>query len=94
MSDFSIYIELYNDTHSTLKFKSKTETRGCWESMPPLTIAPFKNVSFVMEKLSSDVPSGSEGTVTYQVAVPDTNEEGDNSTTDVTFTVSFIKSRK
>jgi hypothetical protein len=52
--------------------------------MPPLTIAPFKNVSFVMEKLSSDVPSGSEGTVTYQVAVPDTNEEGDNSTTDVT----------
>jgi hypothetical protein len=37
-----------------------------------------------MEKLSSDVPSGSEGTVTYQVAVPDTNEEGDNSTTDVT----------
>jgi hypothetical protein len=43
MSDFSIYIELYNDTHSTLKFKSKTETRGCWESMPPLTIAPFKH---------------------------------------------------
>jgi hypothetical protein len=34
--------------------------------MPPLTIAPFKNVSFFMEKLSSDVPSGSEGTVTYQ----------------------------
>jgi hypothetical protein len=42
-----------------------------------------------MEKLSSDVPSGSEGTVTYQVAVPDTNEEGDNSTTDVTFTAKF-----
>jgi hypothetical protein len=38
-----------------------------------------------MEKLSSDVPSGSEGTVTYQVAVPDTNEEGDNSTTDAKF---------
>ncbi|CAC9455857.1 hypothetical protein [uncultured Gammaproteobacteria bacterium] len=89
MSDFSIYIELYNDTHSTLKFKSKTATRGGWISMPPLTIAPFKNVSFFMEKLSSDVPSGSEGTVTYQVAVPDTNEEGDNSTTDVTFTAKF-----
>jgi hypothetical protein len=43
-----------------------------------------------MEKLSSDVPSGSEGTVTYQVAVPDTNEEGDNSTTDVTFTAKMI----
>jgi hypothetical protein len=42
-----------------------------------------------MEKLSSDVPSGSEGTVTYQAAVPDTNEEGDNSTTDVTFTAKF-----
>jgi hypothetical protein len=52
---------LYNDTHSTLKFKSKTATRGGWVSMPPLTIAPFKNVSFFMEKLSSDVPSGSEG---------------------------------
>jgi hypothetical protein len=49
-------------------------------------------VSFVMEKLSSDVPSGSEGTVTYQVAVPDTNEEGDNSTTDVTFIARFCDS--
>jgi hypothetical protein len=36
--------------------------------------------------------AGSEGTATYQAVVPDTNEEGNNSTINVTFLVRFCDS--
>jgi hypothetical protein len=52
---------------------------------PPPAITPSqKDASFSMQDPSM-AAAGSEGTVTYHVVVPSTNEEGDNSTTDVTF---------
>ncbi len=92
MADLSTYIELHNNTPYTLKFASETEVHGDWNVRPPATIASLKSASFSMKDPSWIIPAGSEGTVTYQVAVPDTNEEGDNSTTDVTFTAKFCDS--
>jgi hypothetical protein len=49
--------------------------------MPPPAITPSqKDASFSMQDPSM-AAAGSEGTVTYHVVVPSTNEEGDNSTT-------------
>jgi hypothetical protein len=41
-----------------------------------------------------DFFKGSEGTVTYHVVVPNSNEEGDNSTTDVTFIARFLLTKR
>jgi hypothetical protein len=38
------------------------------------------------------IPAGSEGAVTYQVAVPDTNEESNKPPINVTFIVRFCDS--
>ncbi|VVM17323.1 hypothetical protein BSPWISOXPB_7216 [uncultured Gammaproteobacteria bacterium] len=49
-----------------------------------LPIGSFDSASFSM-KDPSGAAAGSEGTATYQAVVPDTNEEGNNSTINVTF---------
>jgi hypothetical protein len=92
MADLSTYIELHNNTPYTLKFASETEVHGDWNVRPPATIASLKSASFSMKDPSWIIPAGSEGTVTYQVAVPDTNEESNKPPINVTFTVRFCDS--
>ena len=92
MPDLSTYMTFYNNTPYTLKLKDKTAAHGNWKVLPPSTITPSeKGVSFCM-KDPSMAAAGSKGTVTYHVVVPNSNEEGDNSTTDVTFTARFCDS--
>ncbi|CAC9447387.1 hypothetical protein BSPLISOX_2938 [uncultured Gammaproteobacteria bacterium] len=92
MADLSTYIELHNNTPYTLKFASETEVHGDWNVRPPATIASLKSASFSMKDPSWIIPAGSEGTVTYQVAVPDTNEESNKPPINVTFIVRFCDS--
>ncbi|CAC9651466.1 hypothetical protein [bacterium endosymbiont of Bathymodiolus sp. 5 South] len=92
MSNLSTYMDFYNNTPYTLKLKSTTAVHGSWKVSPPPAITPSqKDASFSMQDPSM-AAAGSEGTVTYHVVVPSTNEEGDNSTTDVTFLARFCDS--
>jgi hypothetical protein len=67
--------------------KSKTAAHGSWTVLPPSTITPSEKGVFFCMKDPSIAAAGSEGTVTYHVVVPNSNEEGDNSTTDAKRTV-------
>ncbi|CAC9462408.1 hypothetical protein BSPLISOX_2274 [uncultured Gammaproteobacteria bacterium] len=91
MPDLSTYMTFYNNTPYTLKLSSKTANHGSWKVSPPSTIDPLANASFTL-KDPSGAAAGSEGIVIYHVVVPNSNEEGDNSTTDVTFTAKFCDS--
>jgi hypothetical protein len=91
MSDLSTHINLKNNTSYTLGLVGHTSAHGHWDSEPPSSIASFDSASFSM-KDPSIAAAGSEGTATYQAVVPDTDEEGNNSTTNVTFIVRFCDS--
>lgn len=85
MADLATYMTIINNTPYSLGFVNKTDSHGYWDVEPPAAVGVFDSSHTFILKDHAGASSGSEGTTTYQIEMPDVD-------TTVTFVMKFCDS--